>query len=165
MAFTILYSIKDGKGAVSTTEVPIPSSVSFTDATIFAADLASLIDAVITGAITRIGIAFTVDLPGGLTAVPAGTSDVEEGARFQFRTDGGFYKGMRLPTFTEGLINAGSRDVDLTDLDVIAFYTAITDGLDTTGGGGSGVVQPSDSREDDIVDIEYAREQFLSSRG
>lgn len=165
MAYTIMYSIVDEKGKTSTTEVKIPGATTWTNAVIFAQQLALLIDDLIVGAITRIGITADVELPGGLTASAAANSDVEEGARFQFRTENGFFSGLRLPTFDEAKIAAGTRGVNLADADVAAFVTAMEDGIDLTSYGGSGTVQPCDGREEDLVTLEFAREQFLSSRG
>jgi hypothetical protein len=165
MAFTILYTITDGKGDRSTTEVNVPSSITFTNVITFAGQMASLIDDLIGGAITRIGVALLVDLPAGLKASPSALSDVEEGARFQFRTDGGFFTSLRIPTFLEGLINAGSKDVDLTDTAVAAFVNAMEDGIDVDAGAPTVLVAPSDKREEDVTVLESAKEQFLSSRG
>ena len=165
MAWTILYSITDEKAKVSTTEVKLPSATTHADVVIFAQEMASLIDPLITGAITRIGITQEVALPSGLSASTAANSDVEEGAKFQFRTNGGFYTSLRLATFDEANIVAGGREVDQTDADVAAFITAMTTGIDLTGAGGSGVVQPSDHRDDDVTALDFARELFLSSRG
>jgi hypothetical protein len=165
MAWTILYSITDEKAKVSTTEVKLPSATTHADVVIFAQEMASLIDPLLTGAITRIGITQEVSLPSGLSASAAANSDVEEGAKFQFRTNGGFFTSLRLATFDEGNIVAGGREVDQTDTDVAAFITAMTTGIDLTGAGGSGVVQPSDHRDDDVTALDSAREQFVSSRG
>lgn len=165
MGFTILYSIQDEKGKVSTTEVKLPGATAYADVQIFAAQMAPLIDALVTGGITRIGITENVALPAGLTTAPAANSDVEEGGKFQFRTDGGYFTGLRLPTFDESLVNTGSRDINLEDTDVAAFVNAMKTGIDLSGAGGSGTIQPSDYRDDDIVSLEFAREQFQSSRG
>lgn len=161
MAFGILYSFRDDKGKVSTTVVNVPSVEDFADVVTFAGNLAGLIDPLIGGAITRIGVAFTVALPVGVKGSPLATADVEEGARFQFRTLTNFFTSVRLPTFLDALVNPGSDAVDLTDLDVDAFVTAMTEGIDI----GGNVVAPSDPREDDIATLEFAREQFQSSRG
>lgn len=165
MSWTVMYSIQDEKGKTSTTEINMPTATTFTDASIMAGEMALLVDAMITGQITRIGIVATVDLPVTLKAAPLANSDVEEGARFQFRTINGFFSGLRLPTFDEAAIVAGSKAVDLTDGDVTAFVTAMVDGLDITGAGGSGVIQPADKRNEDLTALEFAKEQFLSSRG
>lgn len=165
MGFSILYSIRDEKGKESTTTVNLPATTAFADVVLFAGEMAKLINPIVTGSVTRIGVAFTVDLPGTLRASPSANSDVEEGGRFQFRTAGGFFTGMRLATFDESKILAGTRAIDQADTDVAAFVAAMEDGIDLTGVGGSGTVQPSDPREDDVAVLEFAREQFQSSRG
>ncbi|MCZ7544890.1 MAG: hypothetical protein M5R40_15810 [Anaerolineae bacterium] len=165
MAFTVMLSVIDEKGKTSTTEVKLPTATVWADAVIMAQQIALLIDPLILGAITRVGVTADVELPVGLAASASANSDVEEGARFQFRTENGFYTGLRLPTFDESLIVAGTRGVDLTDTDVAAFVAAMEDGIDTSGYGGTDTVEPCDARDEDIVSLEFAREQFLSSRG
>ncbi len=165
MGLSILYTIRDEKGEESTTTVNLPSSVTFSNVVLFAGEMAKLISPVITGAITRIGIAFTVTLPSGLRTNPLSNSDVEEGGRFQFRTENGFHTGLRLPTFNEAMITAGSRVIDQSAPEVAAFIAAMQSGIDLSGVGGSGTVQPSDKRGEDIVAVEFAHEQFQSSRG
>lgn len=162
MAFALLYSIRDAKNETSTMEVNIPESFNIGVVVEFAGDLALLINEIITGAITRIGIAFIMNLPGGLRVTPLANSDVEEGARFQFLTSGGFNTSMRVPTFLETLIASDSRQVDTADTDVAAFVTAITAGIAETG---PTTVTPADKRDEDIVSLVSALEQFMSSRG
>lgn len=163
-SFGILYTITDAKGKASTTVINVAGTESLADVRIFAQQAALLINDLITGAITRIGIALTVDLPGGLRVSPLAGADVEEGARFQFRTDGGNFTGMRIPTFAEALIASAGTSVDTTDTDVAAFVTAMTDGIELSGLGGSGNVSPTDSREEDVVALSTAVESFMSSR-
>lgn len=164
MAFSIIYSVVDAKNETSNTEVNLPGSVAFADVVIFASQMALLINPLITGAITRIGVVFSVTLPGGLRAAATSGSDVEEGARFQFRTLNGFFTAMRLPTFNEANISSSSRAVDLDDTDVAAYRAAMVSGINLTAAGGSGTISPTDKREEDIVALASAQEQFLSSR-
>lgn len=165
MALEVLYTIRDGKGQTSTMEIALPSTLTLAKAIAFAGDMALLINNIITGAITRIGIALMIDLPSGLRATPLTTSDVEEGARFQFRTNQGHYTSLRIPTFSEGKIVPGSRQVDLTDGQVAAFVTGMVNGIDIDPTAGTDIVQPSDKRNEDIVALVSAKEQFMSSRG
>jgi len=162
--FTVVLSIKDAKNEVSTTEINIPDTVSVADAKAYAKEVAKLINPLINGAIVRIGVVLGVDLPGGLRTTPDATSDVEEGARFQFKTAGGFYTSCRLATFAESLIIAGTRSVNIADAGVTAFVNGITSGVDVDPGIGVNNIMAKDKRGDDIVSLEFAREQFLSSR-
>lgn len=165
MAFSIIFSFRDEKNERSTTEVNLPSGTAFADVTLFATEMTQLIEPLITGTIERVGIAFTVDISGlGLGTTAAAGSDVEEGARFQFGTAGGFNTSMRVPTIDESIILPGTREVSQVDADVAAFLTAMETGIDLVGVGGSGTIQPSDKRDDDIVSTTQAREQFLNSR-
>lgn len=158
--FSVLYSIVDSKDATSTTEIAVPDSFSLVQITGFATSMAALIDAAIKGKITRVGVVIAVTLPGGLKTEPDADSDVEEGARFQFNSVGGFLTGFRLPTFDEAYIPSNTKAVDITDPVVAPIITAMTTGI-TVGGT---PVTPSDKREADIVSLKSAVEQFQSSR-
>lgn len=164
MALSIIYTFKDQKDKSSFTEINIPVGTSLANAVIFAQQMALLIDPLINGRIARIGISASVTLPGGLTATAAASSDVEEGALFQFRTAQGFHSSNRIPTFSESLISAGSNAVDTTDTDVAGFITAMTAGINLGGFGGTGVVQPTTNREEDLTALDFALEDFQSSR-
>src|SRR3972149_1428064 len=93
--------------------------------------------------------------------VPGTTADVQEKARFVFRTVGGFFKSISLPTFVESLFSAGSKDVDLTDTDVAAFVTAMIAGITVAS---TETVEPSDVREADITELEAASEAWGNAR-
>lgn len=162
---TVLMSVRDNKNQVSTMEFNIPGATTLADAQIMAQEMALLADPMLLGAISRLGISVSVDLPGGLTGSPSTGADVEEGARFQHLTSGNFRSGLRMPTFNESRIVSGSRAVDLTDADVIAWVDAMNDGLDITGAGGSGVISPCDKRGEDLESLVFAQEQFQASRG
>ena len=162
LGYGLIFSIVDEKGATSTTEIRLPVTTAWADVLGMAAALPPLIDALISGAITRVGIVFDFTLTGGVKLAALAGSDVEEGARFQFRTENNFFTHLRIPTFLESLIVAGTREVDLTDSDVAAFVTAMEDGIDLAGA--APIVEPSDSRGEDIVALVSAQEQFLSSR-
>lgn len=164
VAIGVVYSIRDEKGATSLMQINLPSTTSLADVTLFAQQFAPLVEALITGAIVRVGVALTVPLPAGLRANPLSGSDVEEGGRFQFKTDGGFYTSSRVPTFDESLITAGTAEIDTAAGAVASFIASVTAGIDLTGVGGSGIIEPTDTRDDDIASLEFAREQFQSSR-
>lgn len=162
LGYGIIFTIEDEKGAFSTTEIRLPTATAWADVLLMSAALVPLIDALIAGAIRRVGIVFDYTVVGGIKLSPLAGSDVEEGARFQFRTENNFFTHLRLPTFLESLIVAGTREVDLTDADVAAFVDAMVDGIDLPDA--APIVEPSDSRGEDIVALTSAQEQFLSSR-
>lgn len=162
MPQTILFTIQDAKGVISTTEMNVPDTVGPEQLLEFANAYAILLDPLIAGAITRIGIVQTVPVPGSVKASAEANSDVEEGARFQFRTENGFYTSMRLPTFRESFIIAGSNKVNTAATEVASYVTAMVTGLATPVAGGT--VTPSDKRGEDIIALSNAVEQFVSSR-
>lgn len=166
MAIGILFTFRDGKGETSSTQVNVPSSTAIADAVLFGQQMATLIDPLINGFISRIGIVVDVDISALAIANAASPiADVEEGARFQYRTAQNNFTSMRIPTFIDTLITAGGNAVDQVNTDVAAFLTAMETGLDLTGVGGSGTISPSDTRDEDIVTTTSALEAFQSSRG
>ena len=62
MTVGIVYTIKDAKGAKSTTAVNLPSGTTLADALEFAEELGQLIANVVTGKITTIGVHFSVSV-------------------------------------------------------------------------------------------------------
>lgn len=164
MAYTATYSIVDAKGARSTTSVNFRDEDDYERVVDAAGDMAVLINDLISGQIVGISLTRTVDVPGAVRSAPVTNSDVEEGARFQFRTTNGFDTSLRLPTFLESKIATNSKAVNLTDTQVAAFITAMTEGIVTNVGGTNVTLDPTDSRGEDIVSLSFAREQFVSSR-
>lgn len=166
-ALGIVLSFQDAKGEPSTTMINVPTGLTLANAIIFGQEMAKLVDAMINGIITRVGLAVTIPLPAGINIAPNSISDVEEGGYFQFRTAGGYHTSCRIPTFLESLVTLGSSDIDTSDPDVAAFVAAMITGIDLTGATptpGSGTVLPTDSRGDDIVALVDAKEQFVKSR-
>lgn len=166
-AYSIVLSFQDAKGETSTTMINIPTGITLPNLTIYAQEMVKLVDALINGIITRVGVAVTVALPSGINISPNSASDVEEGGYFSFRTAGGYHTSLRIPTFMESLISAGSADIDTSDPDVAAFVSAMVTGIDLTTAtpvAGTGTIAAADSRGDDIVALTDAKEQFTNSR-
>lgn len=123
--------------------------------------VAPLVKNIITGGIKSASLVIDVDLSGIVgISVPDPDSDTEEGALFIWSTDGGHDKRNRIPTFDEALLVSGTREVDLTDLTVIAFNNAMIAGV-TSGGA---TVEFVDSREEELNLLQDAYESFQSSR-
>jgi hypothetical protein len=66
---------------------------------------------------------------------------------------------VNVPGIAESNVLAGSDDLDIIDLTVAAFITAMETGIAVTGG----TISPCDVNEDTIIDTVYAREQFRAS--
>lgn len=157
----IIFTIRDNKGKTSTTEVKIPTGIDIDNMIEFAQDLAGLLDAITNGQIISVGIGISVDLSAlGLTAAAGSTADVEEKGQFQFQTVGGYYTTVNVPAISDTDVVDGSDVLDQTDADIAAFIAAMTAGLTLTD---ASTVQPTDSREDDITTLVYARERFRAS--
>lgn len=161
IAIKVIYTARDDKGKTATTEVKVPTGFTIAQYLEFSKSMAQLIDAVIAGKVTSANFCLGVDLVGlGLKALPAAGADVEEKGFFQYSTAGGFQTRLQLPAFDEAKIIAGSDAIDLLQVDVLAFDTAMLVGISVTG---PATIQPSDEREDDIQSRDFAREHFRAS--
>lgn len=168
MAFSAIITVQDNKGKFSTIEIGLTPTITSVTTLINAAQaLALLIDPLIKGRITKVGVGVAVNISSliGLNQDPATIdSDVEEGARFQFLTDTGFYTGFRLPTFDEQFIVPGTDVVDVADPLVAALITAVVDTLQLAPAGGTGNTTIVDKRDASISALSSARESFQASR-
>jgi hypothetical protein len=160
-AVKVIYTFKDNKGKMSTVEIKVPTGLTIGDYLEFATEMGTLLVNVSTGQIVNVGIAFTVDIPGGWPSSPGLTSDVEEKGALQFQAAGNWYTGITVPTLAETVVVDGSDNLDQTDGDVSDLIDAMVDGITlpvlTT------LVKPCDSREADIEALIYAREVFRAS--
>ena len=156
MAVSVLFTVRDDKGAKSLVEHYLPDASTLADASAWIAAAAPVIDTLIKGVIERAGVCVSVALPGGLRTDPLQDSDVEEGARFIFGSVGGYTTSVRLPTFNEGYLQANSNLVDLADASVQAYVDGI---IGTLGG-----IAATDYRGASVNMLKSAREDFQRSR-
>lgn len=163
----VYYTVQDGDGDKSTITIPIPSTTNLLDVPLFVQSMEPLLDALTNGGLVSAGFTVEIDLASSWPPFAAAISDVQEKAQFAFRTLGGWLKRIQIPTVLESIFgNGGASDqVDLANADVMAFVAAMENGIDLTGIGGSGTVQPCDSREDDLTTLEYAVEAWGKKRG
>lgn len=162
MAVFLFYTVQDGKGQKSTTRIPFDDATDLLEnATAVATAFAGVINPLLNGGLASAGVTAEIDLSAGWGPTALLVSDVQEKAEFAWRTVGGFIKRMNLPTFIEDFFNVGASTVDLSDPDVVAFVNAMEDGL-TVGGT---LYQPTDDREEDLVSLEYATENWGKRRG
>ena len=157
----LTWTIRDAKGKTSVAKMNMPDSADIAIAKTFIGSTAQLIDPLIKGQITELGIGLSVDLPGsGLKTAPLADSDVEEGARFNWTADSGAKTNFRIPTFDEAKMVSGTILVDTADTDVDAFVQRVLAGQTV----GLINVSPSDDRGSDIVGLDSAVESFTASR-
>lgn len=162
MSVNVIFTVQDGKGETSPITINLPTSTSPTDAVAFAVTAWPLVNALITGGNVVGRVSF--EISGLASANPIGGSDVQEIGRFIFKTVSNFTKSLGLPTFLESKILPGTDQIDTSDVDVAAFVTMMESGVDTTANGGSGVIQPSDYRDDDLDSLVGAIEAWGKAR-
>ncbi len=158
-AYELTYEYTDDDGDVATHSIFIPDTFSLAQYTEFGRALAVLIDPVVHGLISGLSFTVSIDLSALTNNTIDGASDVDDVAAFQFLTAGGKAVSVNIPAMFEGIVSAGSDDIDVSDVDVAAFRTAMASGIAVTGG----TVTPCDVQEVDIVSLVYARENFRPS--
>lgn len=156
---------KPGNSLVS---VEIPTATTPANAIAFARGLADIVAPLMVGGIIGAGVTFEVDLSSlSLDEIGTALADVQEKAIFSFRTLAGKLKKIGIPTFNENLLQGAGAyaNVDLTDTDVQAFVTAMEDGIDVSGYGGTGTVAPVDTNNSDLALLETATQAYSTRRG
>ena len=160
IATEVVFSLKDADGHASTTSVRIPSGTAHADALAFGADVATLLDKVVDGVITRVGISSIVTLPGGLKSAVLDNADVEVGATLIYDAVGGLLFRHRIPTWRKSLIVDGGNTIKIGDGDVDAWIAMMKVGITPV----ATLVQPSEWREADITELSSGVQTFTKTR-
>lgn len=169
---SLSLTVFDDKGKESI--ITLYTSDSFTIGTLANAmvSLVPIIGQMITGGLRpKATFSVTVDLTvaptWGTYDAAALNSDVEERIFYEFNTTQPLsIKKGAIPTADEGLIVAGTRQVDVTDAAWLAFQVAMLSGLATTDENSDPVtVLFNDRYENDLTSRLAAYESFASSRG
>lgn len=166
MPFFVAITIEDAGGAdgpdLTTCRVYLPDTLAIDKLTEIAGDLATAVAALITGKIRTVQFGVEIDLLAlSLPSAAELLSDVQERARFAFRTNTGYASSMSIGTFDEDLINIDGT-VDTTDIDVVTFVNMLQDGW--TLGDGTTLVEPTDYRGDDLFSLEAAHQAWGKNR-
>lgn len=158
LAVSLRLDFIDGKGKTSFTKVRIPNGFSISDYGEFGVSMGQLIANLSNGRITNVSFSVGIDLSGAtIKAVASGLSDIAQKAFYGFSTAvSGFRTKMKIPALSESKVIVGSDALDQSDADIAAFITAMEVGIVVTGG----TIQPTDTRANDIVSTDYARETF-----
>lgn len=159
---TTTIAVRDGKGQTATIEYDTPDTAGIITTVELAEEVALAIDVLIGGIVTGISVVTNVDIPSSLEEDVDADSDVEEGAKFTFRAANGGDKEMRLPTFDEQFLLAGTKQVDLADSDVDAFVDLMINGRTDIVNGN---VAPVSIRNSDLVSLISAKENFKPRAG
>lgn len=159
VAASVIYTVIDESGDTATHEVQVPNGFSIAQYTEFASDMATLIDAILSGKLLSADFCVAADISALTGNTVGAASDVEEVGAFLFRTDENRPVLVNGPGINETMVLVGSDEIDQTDTDIAAFLTAMEDGLSTAGG----TIAPTDVGEDDIISTEYARERFRAT--
>lgn len=163
MPVILYYTLQDADGDPSTVEIPLQSSTALAQAALAVEVMWDLINPLVTGTLVAAGFKVEASIGTFTNAAANVLSDVQEKAEFAFRTVNGFLKRLNLPTFDETLFAGGgsSKEVDITDSDVLAFTAAMTAGFEASTGN---TVTPVDSRNEDLVTLVSAVENWGKRR-
>lgn len=161
-SLVVNFAFVDDDGASSTVGVHLPADISnYAEAKALADDLAPLLAAISTAALT--GYNINLSVVDDTYPEPDAYSDVENKGVFLLQTAGGFRSSVAVPSIDETkLIATGARtgiDIDLTDVDIAAVVDWLVDGHLI----GAITYEPSDYRGDDIVGVVDAYKQNRAS--
>lgn len=161
MGAYVYFSIIDEKGDVSRITLHYGTVNDLVDFGLMVGDIANvapLLNALVTGGLLNVGVCYEYDFSGlGWSSTPAAGSDVQEKGEFAFRTADGSISRINLPTFDEQFIATGTGNVDQADPAVAAFITYML-----TGNGAN--PDPTDARASDLVSLAYAVENWGKRR-
>lgn len=159
MTVSVFLVIQDGKNDPTTREFEFPDATPVGVLAAAVPVIAGLVNPLVTGGLRAAGFKVQVDVPlWGPTAIL--TSDIQEMAEFGVRTVNGFLKKFSLPTFDEAFFVAGTKEVDRSDPDMVAFIDFIEEGITVS----STLIQPTDSRGEDLDELVTAREAWGKAR-
>lgn len=158
LAVSIRYQFIDGEGDTSFTKIHVPTGFSIAQYTEFAIAFGQLLANITDGGITSASFCVGLDLSSStIKAVVTTGADIAQKALFGFGTIlAGFRTKLKLPAFRTALITSGSDSVDQSHADIVAFSSAMEDGIVVTGG----TISPTDLRGNDVDALNYAREFF-----
>lgn len=125
----------------------------------------AIINPLVNGTLASASVTIEADITGLVNAAAATISDVQEGAKFVFKSLGGFLKTITLPTFIETFFtgSGANKEVDITNSSVAAFVTAMTDGWDD-GGGTPVEINPTTSHFEDLSSLVKTHEAWGKTR-
>lgn len=155
----LIYTVIDDSGERGTYSMNLQIGFSLSQFGEFAASMATLTDALLSGKIESAEICFGVDISGLTSNTALSSSDVEEYAAFKFATVDNLPVNVNIPGIDELIVASGSDDIDLSNADVAAFVSAMENGLATT----DGTIQATDVGEKDVDVLVHARERMRAS--
>jgi len=144
--------ISDASGTQGSTTHFVQNGASLSQLGEIAVQLANVIDDITEGKIEAMKARISADMSAltGNTALDG--SDVGDLGQFQFRTLSNRPVRVNVPALAEGVVGAGSDDINQANVDVAALISAFEDGL-------AGIL-PCNIAQEDIVSTEFARERF-----
>lgn len=162
---TVNFVVQDADGDKSI--IPIDFSGGFTgDIDGLIENGWAILNPLLNGSLVGASVTIEADISSLTNAAASAIADVQEGAKFLFRSlIGNFPKTITLPTFIETFFtSAGAgKEVDMTNASVIAFVSMIEDGWDD-GGGTPVEINPTTSHGEDIGSLEKATQSWGKSR-
>ena len=154
MPIDINWNFLDAKGYPSSLTIQVPDGTALADVQAFidviTPNILNMTDGAVTGITATFGFTAT-----GVPRVAGANSDVEHKLRATFSSASGYKKQLTIPTILESVFQS-SGYVDEANADWIAFSSFME--------AGSGGVNPTDYRGDDIVGTVRAVEYFGKSR-
>lgn len=155
----IIYTVIDDSGERGTFSMNLQIGFSLAQFGEFAASMATLTDALMSGRLESAEICFGIDVSGLTGNTALSSSDVEEYAAFKFATGDNLPVNVNIPGIDELIVASGSDDIDLADVNVAAFVSAMENGIATT----DGTIRATDVGEKLVDVLVNARERMRAS--
>lgn len=151
----VFITIQDAKGMRSTATIHIPISVVPQDALDYADLMVGLYDPMTVAEIVSAGVTLAADI--GSVGAGAPQADAQEKGEFTFRTVNNFPFRVAISGFDENLVTASSQQLDIADLDMLAWIDGMITGVAVPS---TEVIVACDSRGEDLITLESALERF-----
>jgi hypothetical protein len=151
----IEVGIADASGDLGSTAAFVPATFTLAQLNEASPVIATNVDSLLYGKVVSIAIKREADVSGLTNNTAAVASDVSNIGAFEFVSAEGNPVKLRVPAFDEGLVAAGSDDIDQSAPSVAALLAMMTNGISVTGG----TIIPCDRFEDDIVAVVLSAER------
>lgn len=149
----ITFEITDEKSKKAHVQVCVDGALAWATVAAFVQDAAELLNDVVGGLVSGANVSRAVTLTG-MTG-PSSGADREEGGLIVFQSAGGTTR-QRIPTMVETFITSGTNLINTSSGAIQTWLQMMVAGITSN----SVLVEPVDSRGDDITNILSAKEDF-----
>ena len=152
LAIRIVFTMQDGKGKVSKTEIKIPASVTLNNVATIAIQAAGILSNLTKARITSVRACVGLNIT--TTSVTQSDADIEDKAFIGYQDANANFGKLMIPTIDEAFVLPASDRLDVADAAMLTLF-----GLIVTG---DGTIAPVTKRNGSVTAVTTAREIFRS---